>query len=413
MISRDPFDSMPSSPGNSPQNLGNALLQIARGRRGRTLIVSAVFAVVLLGLLLQSSSESLSYKSITNYHLSSWRTKDPDAPEETKEESPLLTPSNITLEIESGNITNVPSHLKKGTPNFHLLMPATHENQDFCNTVLSAMLLNYPPPTILNFESKFDTIVDIEMAKLQAIHNYLQDRKHVKENDIVLIVDGYDVWFQLPSDVMIKQYQNIIIDASERLRERYGLTRPSSTGEPVRPLYNQTVVWGAEKVCSPEQQGEPACASVPESILPRTIYGKETDQSANFTRAKYLNAGTVIGPAGDLRAIFKAAIVKAHDPTNLSERTAQSLLSAVFGEQEFAREAVREKTLSAGSAWRNWLANKLGRPNANAERLSVNMTLVPGHNYEFSMGLDYTHSLFQPLTTTAPSELALLPHDNS
>jgi len=57
MIPRDPFDSMPSSPRNSPQNLGNALLQIVRGRRGRTLIVSAVFAVVLLGLLLQSSSE--------------------------------------------------------------------------------------------------------------------------------------------------------------------------------------------------------------------------------------------------------------------------------------------------------------------------------------------------------------------
>ena len=360
-----------------------------------------------------SSFQSLSYKSISNYHLPSWRTKGPDAPGEADEESSLLAPSNMTLEIESGNITNVPSHLKKGTPNFHLLIPATHENPDFCKTVLSAMLLNYPPPTILNFDSKLDTVVDIEMAKLQAVHSYLQDAKHVKEHDMVLIVDGYDVWFQLPSDVMIKQYQNIIIDANERLRERYGLTRPSSAGEPARPLYNQTVIWGAEKVCSPEQQDEPACASVPESILPRTIYGKETDQSANLTRAKYLNAGTVIGPARDLRAIFKAAIVKAEDPVMFSERTAQSLFSTVFGEQEFAREAARQNTLSAGPAWRNWLANKLGRPNTDAEKLSVNMTLHPGQNYEFSMGLDYTHSLFQPLSTTAASELALLAHDNS
>ena len=57
MVPQDLFDSMPPSPGNSLQNLGNALLQVARGRRGRTLIISAVFAVVLLGLLLQSSSE--------------------------------------------------------------------------------------------------------------------------------------------------------------------------------------------------------------------------------------------------------------------------------------------------------------------------------------------------------------------
>jgi len=319
----------------------------------------------------------------------------------------------VTLKIENGNITNVPSHLEKGTPSFHLLMPATHENPDFCKTVLSAMLLNYPPPTILNFDSKLDTVADIEMAKLQAVHSYLQDAKHVKEHDIVLVVDGYDVWFQLPSDVMIKQYQNIITDANERLRERYGLTRPSSAGEPARPLYNQTVIWGAEKVCSPEQQDEPACVSVPESILPKTIYGKETDQSANLTRAKYLNAGTVIGPAHDLRAIFKAAIVKAEDPITFSERTAQSLLSTVFGEQEFAREAARQNTLSAGSAWRNWLANKLGRPKTDAEELSINMTLNPGQNYEFSMGLDYTHSLFQPLSTTAASELALTHHNST
>ena len=251
------------------------------------------------------------------------------------------------------------------------------------------------------------------MAKLQAVYSYLQDAKHVKEDDIVLIVDGYDVWFQLPSDVMIRQYQNIVMDANERLRERYGLTRPSSAGEPARPLYNQTVIWGAEKVCSPEQQDEPACVSVPESILPKTIYGKETDQSANLTRAKYLNAGTVIGPARDLRAIFKAAIVKAEDPITFSERTAQSLLSTIFGEQEFAREATRRNTLSAGSAWGNWLASKLGRPKTDAEKLSVNMTLNPGQNYEFSMGLDYTHSLFQPLSTTAASELALLTHYNS
>lgn len=371
------------------------------------MIVSAVFAVVLFGVMIQSSSESLSYKNLSNYHLPSWRPKTSDATQGSNENSPLLTPSNMTLELESGNITNVPSHLKKVTPNFHLLMPATYENVDFCKTLLSSMLLNYPPPTILNFEHTYETNADVEHARLQAIHLYLRDTKHVKDEDLVLIVDGYDVWFQLPSDVMIKQYQNILREANERLAERYGFTDSKITGEPARPWYNQTVIWGAEKVCSTGTADSLGCAFVPDSTLPKTIYGRKTDKSTPLTRAKYLNSGTVIGPAGDLRAIFDAATSKISETAFFSRPSVQTVLADLFGEQEYAREATRQSTLSAGATWRDWLATKLGKPHAK------NMTLLADHRYEFSMGLDYTHSLFQPLTTTAPEELLLLFHNNA
>jgi hypothetical protein len=40
-----------------PRNMYVALIQLAKGRRGRTLIISAVFVVVLVGLVFQTSAE--------------------------------------------------------------------------------------------------------------------------------------------------------------------------------------------------------------------------------------------------------------------------------------------------------------------------------------------------------------------
>ncbi|KAF2493455.1 hypothetical protein BU16DRAFT_619781 [Lophium mytilinum] len=376
------------------------LAEISRQEETDTLVASVADEANKYMVYLHSElfSESLSYKdlsSLDNYHLPSWKT----GPVEVPEPKEIFTPSNLTLEIENGDIKNVPSHLKKETPDFHLLMPATKDNSNFCKTVLSAMIMDYPAPTIINFKEKFKNTTELERAKVKNIVNYLSDRKNVRNDDLVMIVDGQDVYFQLPSEVLVKEYQNILAEANRRLRDKYGYIHPKD--EVTRAMYNQTVIWGADKLCGAEQGNATVCPTVPESPLPTNAYGLKTDDTELLSRAKYLNAGTVIGPAKDLRAIFASALPMMVE-VNGTEPTAQLIFSNLFSKQETAREEALKAAKTAPGAWRGWLSSKT---NPSAEQ---NTTAPP--RLEFSMGLDYAHVLFQPTTSTAPKELLSRPH---
>ncbi|KAF2465535.1 uncharacterized protein BDR25DRAFT_346072 [Lindgomyces ingoldianus] len=401
-MARDSMEAMPMSPRQSPAELGNAVIAWARGRRGRTLIISAVFVMVLLGLMGARHSETItsSYQSISNYHLPSWRPHLPNLPSII---SSPLKPSNTTLELENGEIETVPSHLNKATPNFHLLMPALSDDADFCKTTLSAMLLNYPPPTIINIFESFADLAEREMARLTSILDYLKDTKLVNDEDLVLIVDGHDTWFQLPSEVMIRQYQNVLSDGNKRLLEKYGMLKGTKVQR-----FNQTIVFGAEKICEGEDL---ACRYAPESMLPHNIYGRGTGKEAVLTPARYLNSGTVMGPAKDLRTLYAAAVAKFKD-RNSQSGTAQSVIATIFGEQQLARENERKSSKTTSFKFLDWFSGAEGESTPEVPENATTI-LQDGQRYEFSIGLDYTHSLFQPLIYTAEDELLALPHDNS
>lgn len=53
----DAMEVMPMSPRQSPAEIGNAVIAWARSRRGRTLVLSAVFMVLLVGLMGAKHSE--------------------------------------------------------------------------------------------------------------------------------------------------------------------------------------------------------------------------------------------------------------------------------------------------------------------------------------------------------------------
>ena len=80
-----------------------------------------------------------------------WKAYLPSLPKSIS--SAFKTPSNLTIQIENGQIDHVPAKLKKTTPNFHLIMPFEYESNNFCKATLSAMLLNYPPPTVVQLNS--------------------------------------------------------------------------------------------------------------------------------------------------------------------------------------------------------------------------------------------------------------------
>lgn len=319
----------------------------------------------------------------------------------------MLTPSNTTLSLENGTLAEVPANLKKGNPSFHLIMAAPESSTEFCKTILSAMLLNYPPPTIVNWGKSFEDDGGNDVGKLKGVYEYLKDTKKVKEDDLVLVVDAYDVWFQLPSDVVIKQYQAALRESNRRLLERYGWDDSETAAKRPKPKYTQSVIWGATKIptCPVAYRERDLCLSVPEPSLPPDLYGELTDQDERgiLNRPWYLDAASVIGPAKDVRDIFRAAIQKSRKTRELYP-TAQLLLSEVFGEQEYARSSTPQP-----ASWRSWLSwGKTTGAEVPTPAQRLNLTLDDRHRYEYSMGLDYTHSLFQPLSVPADGELVFI-----
>ncbi|KAF2001845.1 hypothetical protein P154DRAFT_153917 [Amniculicola lignicola CBS 123094] len=402
----DTMEVMPMSPRQSPAGLGNAVVQFLRSRRGRMLGISAVFVVCLLGLFTGTRhTESISdgYKSITtSYHLPKWRPHLPNLPAII---SSPLKPSNLTLKLENGDLKHVPAQLTKKTPNFHLVLNSLTDDDDFCRTSLSAMLLNYPPPTVINLFETFESQIERERARFVSIMDYLNNKKLVHGEDLLLVVDGHDTWFQLPSDVMIRQYRSVIADANERLLETYGLNENNVQ------KYNQTILFGAEKVCEGEDM---ACRHFPNSILPDDIYGNEvTGKMAALTPARYIDSKMVIGPAKDLKKMYNSAIKHFYDEHSNSG-TAQSVIATMFGEQELSRETGRKVNKPKPTQWTDWFDVQLGRTKeVEPEPPAANETLRKGGQYEFSMGIDYTHTVFQSFVYTAEDELMPLSHEAS
>jgi hypothetical protein len=339
------------------------------------------------------------YHALSEYQ---WR---PFAPSPAKPTYPAFkTPSNTTLKLENGEIEHLPPKLVKTTPNFHLLMRSEKDSDAFCKSTLSAMLLNYPPPTAVTIGRTFVRPGRRERQILTEIHEYLHNEKLVHDKDLLLIVDGQDTWFQLPSDAIIKQYEAVVENANARLLKKYGVD------ESKRQKFNQTIVFGAQKVCEGDAT---ACNASPESILPHDIYGvlDETTKPKDLP-ARYLNAKILMGPAEDLRVLFDAALKRSEQ--DISEKqTMQSILTAMFGDQQLRRDAALVESRSTASRLREWVGPP-SKDHASAKRRlgKANTTILIDRQREYSIGLDYTHTLFQPLLHTHMDEIIPLRHSN-
>ena len=315
-------------------------------------------------------------------------------------EAPLLAPS----------VNKTAVGLQKTNPAFHLIIPASESNPELCKTLLSSFILSYPSPTLVNYGKVFDGArwdKGSHAGKIRGVYDFLNNKKEVKDDDLVLIIDGYDVWFQLPPEVMIRRYHAMVLEANERLRRRYGMVTDGKTGVGTADMvqkYTQSIIFGADKICWPNPVEDPACAAVPYSTLPKDVYGPLTDRDPNafHNRPRYLNSGTIIGPVADVRAMYKYAVHKV-EQKGRGEIGDQFVFAEIFGEQEFQRETIRRSSQSTGGRFYDWLSNTLGTSESplSANITIHNMTTVAGQRYEYSIGLDYESRLFQTMTHAA------------
>ncbi|KAH7053339.1 hypothetical protein B0J12DRAFT_739444 [Macrophomina phaseolina] len=371
-----------------PVPLLHRLLQLLKGRRRRTLVLGLFLALLSIYLLFDYAAEHTEESHSLSEQLGSWRHSQPDAAANAAQDAPSVNGTSAMGAQPSSTTSAAPPLKTKEGPTFHLLIPATEADSNFCRTVLSTMLLEYPPPTILGYaHSEESTIIEV-------VHEHLQHNQGIKDEDLVLIVDGYRSWFQLPAPVLVQQYEAALADANARLRRKYGTVRPLSGHPNPRQLFRQTVLWAADEHCWPVLEGDVACTAVPQSpfFWDQSPYANASEEASAYN-PKFVNSGTVIGPAKDLRAIFKALMERSASP--YGRQDLQHTLQTLFSEQEQARELIRRYNLGYTGRMLEWW---YGLNPGERPLRKTNITVAPGKNYEFAMGLDYNSTLFQSMT---------------
>lgn len=202
----------------------------------------------------------------------------------------------------------------------------------------SALLNRYSVPSIVGYkgEGEYDA-KKAHIAKLKAAARYLHNITNALDDDLVLIVDGFDVVAQLPAEATIQLYFDMMPVANQRVADRYGLTVDEARE---KGMY-QTLLWGTDKGCFPSKRSQPQCWLIPDPPSPHNVWGTRSENGElQYSHSKFLNSGTLIGPLGDVRDFLDAAnkyIGEVHDEQESHSNSDQLYISKMYARQEFHR----------------------------------------------------------------------------
>lgn len=298
-------------------------------------------------------------------------------------------------------------------------MPADAPGINLCKVIMSAVALGYPLPTLLNWGGEFDRpewhFAGSHIAKLESLSAVIEelldsdadgdDTAH--DDDIALMIDAYDLWFQLPPSVLIQRFNQLNAEADERNRKLWDEIASSSTtgGKfPIEPPRQEIIVTSA-KDCSPgpDSGSDPHYDLWPESPMPEDLYGEGTDEITPPTwdaarkyrkiRPRCVNSGVIMGTMGALRH----ALRRCRDKVDAKARQGrelwsdQALIGEVIGDQE---------------AWRHWVKDLAQTWDGTSARHSPSLrggfvdsvarAAMDGAHFEFGIGLDYNFSTIPP-----------------
>jgi hypothetical protein len=292
-------------------------------------------------------------------------------------------------------------------------MPADKPNLNLCKVIMSSLALGYPAPTLLNWEGDFNRpewhFAGSHIAKLESLlavlEELLEHADDAHEDDLALMIDAYDIWFQLPPGVLISRFDQLNREADERNRrtwEELGANNPS--GFPIPPP-KQSIIVTTAKDCFPDYTSgsDPHYDHWPPSPMPEDLYGEGTDQLAapimdparkyRKMRPRCVNSGMIMGTMGTMRAALRRCKEKADEVARRGRQlwSDQALFGEVMGEQELWREWVRE----LASTW-NGTASESPRTSATRDVRPVALAATLGQHFEFGIGLDYNFTTIPP-----------------
>ncbi|KAJ4150708.1 hypothetical protein LMH87_011445 [Akanthomyces muscarius] len=312
---------------------------------------------------------------------------------------------NLSLPQQSRNVG--------GTRRFRVFMPADAPHLSLCKSVMSSVALGYPLPILLNWKGEFNRpewhLAGSHIAKLESLHAAIEalladpnDIAH--DDDLAVLVDSYDIWFQLPPSVLIQRYHQLNKEADQRIRKEWREIRGEHDNFPIQPPKQNIVVTSA-KDCHPGPQSgsNPHYDHWPQSPMPKFMYGPGTDKVSGplfdsarkykKVRPRCVNSGMIMGTMGALRA----ALVRSKEKIAEAERTGrqlwsdQALVGEIMGDQELWREWMRH----LGSTW-NGDASDSTPSSLHKDVLPIARAAMQGKNFEFGIGLDYSFSTIPP-----------------
>ena len=298
-------------------------------------------------------------------------------------------------------------------PRIHLLVPDNKPDANLCKNILTARINRYPTPHILNWGAEFEgeaSAFGTHVAKLTVVNKYLSSLPESADSDLVLLVDAFDIWFQLPLRVLLSRYHAINRRANARILKQVGSKRMKEEG------VRQSIVVSTQKRCWPGDTAEPWCYAVPQSPLPRDLYGEDTDRDitvwdddtfkfARF-RPRFVNSGIVMGKVGDMKKLYTRLNELWHTEME-GEVHDQAILARIFGSQEYQRRIWQDELNwekeQQRSSWLPKVMSKDGEKSGlrNSSYGDNHPTrrrpdLEEGKTYQFAMGLDYWSEIGVP-----------------
>jgi hypothetical protein len=213
---------------------------------------------------------------------------------------------------------------------------------------------------------------------LRSIQRYLQALEPDEDDDLVVIVDGYDILLQLPPEIMIERYFEVVNKADADIARRFGLSVAEARSRGLR----NTIFWGPDKICWPIDPAEPRCWAVPASSLGPDAFGPSNGDFA-FADPRWLNSGTVIGPIDDMRKFIDATMAEiehTYDAGYEFKESDQYYVANVWGRQEYYRsvKALNGEEVQGGPLDRHF-------PTMHSADQET----------EYHVGIDYESAIFQ------------------
>jgi hypothetical protein len=303
-------------------------------------------------------------------------------------------------------------------------MPADSAHINLCKTIMSSVALGYPMPILLNWKGEFNRpqwyLSGSHIAKLEswlsAMDELIENDADAHDDDLALMVDAYDIWFQLPPSILIKRYHQLNREADERVRKQWGAASANSNSDkkagnffPVQPP-KQSIIVTSAKHCSPDSESgsSPHYEHWPQSPMSKDMYGRGTDERARpfmdparkyrKIRPRCVNSGMIMGTMGSLRAALRRVREKVDETARMGRQlwSDQALLGEVIGDQELWREWM----LDLGETW-NGTASDSKLSQLHRDVRPIARDAMAGKNFEFGIGLDYN---FTTIPATCSSE---------
>ncbi|KAK2062797.1 hypothetical protein LY76DRAFT_258993 [Colletotrichum caudatum] len=301
-----------------------------------------------------------------------------------------LSWSEISASLPTASKSSVPSGKSSktgsaGVGRFHFLIAASAPNLQFCRALVSSTVNRFGAPVIAGWNATGENDAALShLAKIRVVSKYLEELPKSSNDDLFLMIDGYDVLLQFGPDVLIDRYFKASEQEDERIIQQLGPQKAETLAGPL----GRHIFFGADKVCWPVDWRRPACwAAPPVPNMDGREFGPLTNAAEDmaFNHPRWLNSGTIMGPVKELREMLRATldlISQVYDPEYEFRESDQFYMSDVWGLQELERIRMQKDENPEAVVMQPPEDGFVPR-------------LEPAFSYNFHIALDYWSLMFQ------------------